>query len=91
MTIHQGTTTGTYAPAGAVLPSRTMTIVITALFGVFGAIPAAMHGSRAERLGGSSKPYWMAFGVTMVVSIVLYVILFAGVIAAMAAAISSAS
>lgn len=70
------------------LPSRTATIVVTALFGLFGAIPAAIHGSRAERNGGSSKPYWVAFGVTLLVSVLVYVVLFAVLLASVASSTS---
>lgn len=89
MTIHDGLTTAGYT-AARTMPSRTATIVVTALFGIFGAIPAAIHGGQAERMGGSSKPYWMAFGITLVVSVLLYVLLFASLLGAMAAAVSSA-
>lgn len=60
------------------LPSRATTVVVTVLFGLFGLIPAAIHGSRAEQLGGSRRPYWVAFGLGMVVSIVVFAVVVVG-------------
>lgn len=66
-----------YPPTGNPpgLPSRTLTIVITFFFGLFGLIPAYLHGKEAERLGGSSNRYWTAFGVTFAVSMLVWIAL----------------
>jgi hypothetical protein len=68
------------------LPSRALTIVITALFGPFGLIPAYLHGKRAEGMGGSSGRYYTAFGITFGAAAVAYVgvaaLLLTGVFAA---------
>jgi hypothetical protein len=57
------------------LPSRVPTVLITIFFGAFGAIPAHLHGKRAEQLGGSSTPYWKAFGVTLAASVLAWIAL----------------
>jgi hypothetical protein len=54
------------------VPSRTTTVVITVLFGLFGLIPSYVHGKRAERLGGSAGRYWTAFGVSFAASVLVY-------------------
>ena len=66
-------------------PRLTLTIVITFLFGIFGAIPAWLHGNRARELGGSAGRYWAAFAITMVVNVILYV----GLLIALLALLSS--
>ena len=63
------------------VPSRATTVVITVLFGLFGLIPATIHGRRAERLGVSSSRYWVAFGVSFAVSAAVYVGLIVAVFA----------
>ena len=56
----------------AQLPSRAATIVVTLLLGPVGLIPAFVHGSRAERLGASSRRYWVAFAVSLAIAAVVY-------------------
>jgi len=64
-----------YPPAGRApgLPSRATTVVITFFFGVFGAIPAYLHGQEAERRGGSSSRYWTAFAITLAISLLCWI------------------
>lgn len=64
----------TPAAAGtpAALPSLALTVVVTALFGVLGLVPAALHARRAERAGTTGRFYWEAFGTTFAVCVVLY-------------------
>jgi len=52
-----------YYPAMPVMvaPTIALTIVITLLFGFFGAIPAASGSSKAKALGQDSRKYWTAF------------------------------
>ncbi len=73
------------------VPSRATTVVVTVLFGLFGLIPAAIHGSRAEQLGGSRRPYWVAFGLGMVVSVVAYAAVVVGASALLFSASTSSS
>ncbi|GIF00792.1 hypothetical protein [Paractinoplanes rishiriensis] len=56
-------------------PSWIPVAVFTFLFGLFGAISAHRRAKRAAWTGNSKQPYWIAFGVTMVVSTVLGVIM----------------
>jgi hypothetical protein len=69
------------------LPSRALTIVITALFGVFGVIPAAVHAGQANQMGQSGARYWKAFGwtffISMTASILATVLLYGGMISAL--------
>src|SRR5688572_13273127 len=60
-----------YPPVGGppAVPSRALTVVITALFGPFGMIPAQVHGQQAEAVGVRSGRYWKAFGVTLGVAV----------------------
>jgi hypothetical protein len=53
------------------LPSLALTIVITALFGLFGLIPAAVHSGQANQMGQSGTRYWKAFGWTFFASIMV--------------------
>ncbi|MGX5653457.1 hypothetical protein ACWKWC_01630 [Geodermatophilus nigrescens] len=48
-------------------------MVITVFFGLFGLIPAYLHGRRAERLGLSSSRYWKAFAISFVAAAAVYV------------------
>lgn len=66
-------------PQSRPLPKLTATIVVTALFGLFGLIPAAIHASRAQSAGRSGRRYWQAFGITLVVSAVVWTLV--GVVA----------
>lgn len=54
--------------AAARVPALTLTIVISALFGPFGAIPAAIHASAAAAAGQPRGRYWVAFLVSWAVS-----------------------
>lgn len=67
------------------LPSRTLTVVITLLFGLFGAIPASVHSRRARRLSAPTNRYWAAFGVTLVAGLVIEV----GAVVAVVALVAS--
>ena len=52
-------------------PSIALTLIISALFGIFGIIPAIIHSSAAS-MGLPTSKYWGTFAVCMVISIVLY-------------------
>src|SRR3954466_12705045 len=71
------------------LPSRVPTVLITVFFGVFGAIPAYLHGKRAEELGGSSNRYWAAFGITLAASLLAWVAILVGLAAVLFTASTS--
>ena len=75
-------------PAGPLIPAVTTTVVITILFGVFGAIPASMHTNRALTAGVRTSKYWKAFGITMAASIAAFVLF---IVILVAAASSSAN
>jgi hypothetical protein len=49
--------------------------VITLFFGVFGAIPAAIHSQRARDRGASGKKYWITFAAVLAAWIALAAIL----------------
>lgn len=70
-----------------ILPTLALTIVITALFGVFGVIPAAVHAGQANQMGQSGARYWKAFGwtlfTTIMVSIALTVLVYGSMLAAL--------
>jgi len=53
---------------GAERPGRRMTIVISILFGPFGAIPANNAAKQARERNYPSQPYWTAFWVSWVAS-----------------------
>ena len=77
-----------------ILPSLALTIVITALFGVFGVIPAAVHAGQANAAGHSGARYWKAFGWTFAISVtasVLVTVLMYGAIFAAILGFSSAA
>jgi len=57
-------------------PGIGLVVVISALFGVFGVIPAASRASAARQLGHPTGKYWAAWLVTWVVSFVLVFLLF---------------
>lgn len=57
----------------APLPSRTTTVVITFFFGLFGLIPAYLHGKTAERHGVSPGRYYTAFAITLAVSVFVWI------------------
>jgi hypothetical protein len=63
------------APQGSPpLPTVWPTVVVTFLFGIFGLIPASMHTSRAREAGRPTNTYWVAFGWTMVATILLWIL-----------------
>lgn len=57
-------------PTVARPPSIALTVVITLLFGVFGAIPAATGSSKARALGQDGSKYWIAFALLMLLYLV---------------------
>lgn len=67
------------APSVGSMPNRTsppsvvLTVVITALFGLLGLIPAALAASQARQMGAGQSKYWKAFGVTLAVALVVEV------------------
>jgi peptidyl-prolyl cis-trans isomerase B (cyclophilin B) len=63
---------GAPPPTAEPLPGIALTIVITALFALFGLIPAALAAGKARRMGQPETRYWVAFGATLVGSVVLY-------------------
>jgi hypothetical protein len=66
-----------YAPVGfqPPVPSRTLTVVITAFFGLFGIIPAVLHSKRAEAVGVPGSRYWKAFGITLGVVVAVHALI----------------
>jgi hypothetical protein len=71
---------GMYAPAPP--PAVGPVVAFTALFGIFGAISASNRAKRAAASGASTSGYWVAFGVTLVVSWIFWTAVFAAVSAA---------
>ena len=59
------------SPPPVATPSILLTFVITLFFGVFGAIPAAIHYRRAHARGASGKKYWITFAAIMAAWIAL--------------------
>lgn len=86
---------GYHGPAGGVMPPAPVgaapgigiIIVITALFGLFGAIPAAKRAGRAQALGLPVGRYWIAFGATLAVSWIAGIVLAFMMLSAAAAAV----
>lgn len=70
---------------GEKAPGLALTIVITFLFGLFGLIPAAIAASRARRARYPEGRYWVAFGATMVASIVAYALVVVAALSALTA------
>ncbi|MEI4273035.1 hypothetical protein TEK04_15005 [Klenkia sp. LSe6-5] len=68
------------AVAPVALPGCALTVVVTALFGLLGLVPAAVHASRAEQAGASGRVYWEAFGTTFAVCVVFYVVALAALL-----------
>jgi hypothetical protein len=64
------------------MPNIAATVVVTLLFGLFGMIPATVHTAAARQRGDAHPPYWRAFGLTFVGSIVAYTILIVSLVAA---------
>ena len=52
-------------------PSWGPVVVWTFFFGIFGAISAARRADRAARSRNARYPYWVAFGITLVIGVVL--------------------
>jgi hypothetical protein len=50
------------------LPSLVPTILITALVGVFGLIPASMAAAHARSVGANGRRYWKAFAATFAIT-----------------------
>ncbi|WP_250034966.1 NB-ARC domain-containing protein [Paractinoplanes maris] len=72
---------GYYGPGGAMpmapigkAPGIGMVIAITALFGLFGLIPASRRAKKAQSLGHSGGKYWKTFGATLAVTWLLFII-----------------
>lgn len=61
------------SPGG--LSSSAPTVLVTILFGVFGAVAASVQTSNARKRGLDTTMYWRAFGITMAVSILAWVLL----------------
>ena len=59
-------------PPSSALPGIALTIVVTALVGVFGAIVAALHAGRAQSIGQSGARYWKAFLFTLLAQLVVF-------------------
>ncbi len=62
--------------------------MVTALFGVLGLVPAALHAGRAQRAGASGRIYWEAFGTTFAVCVVFYVVALVAVLTGLSNALS---
>ena len=67
-------------PHRASWPTLTATIVITALFGVFGVIPAYLHTEAVRNSGAKTSRYWKTFGFTLLATIAAYMLLIVGVL-----------
>jgi hypothetical protein len=89
-------TPGYYGPAGGVTPAGFvmpggeapgigMVVAITALFGLFGLIPASGRAKKARALGLPTAKYWIAFGATTAANFVVGIFLLIGMLSAMAA------
>ncbi|XVU29301.1 hypothetical protein ACQPZJ_20195 [Actinoplanes sp. CA-054009] len=79
-----------YGPARSVMsvgeaPGLGWVIVVTALFGVFGALVAASKAKKAAAVGVSAKRYWITFGVTLAASWALTIV---AIVIAVAVAVS---
>lgn len=55
-------------PAPAVWP----TVLVTALLGLLGLVPAAISASAAQGRGRPTGPYWKAFALTLVIAVVVW-------------------
>jgi hypothetical protein len=58
-------------PGNPLVPTIATTLIVTLLFGVLGAVPAAIHADRARRQGASSGKYWAVFAAVMVVNLLV--------------------
>jgi len=58
-------------------PSIALTLIVSALFGIFGIIPAIIHSNAASRLGMPTGKYWGTFAICMLISLGLYASLIA--------------
>lgn len=56
--------------AEATLPSASPTVILTVLFGVFGAFMAASQTKHALAAGVQTSRYWKAFWITLLISLV---------------------
>lgn len=61
-------------PADSEEPDKVVIIIISALFGPFGAIPANIAAKKAATKGLPTKPYWKVFWVTWLISSVVLII-----------------
>ena len=68
-----------YGTPPAKTPSIALVLLITLFFGVFGAIPAAIHYQQARAQGASGKKYWITFAVVMAAWIAVAGVLIAAV------------
>lgn len=64
-------TTAPSPPPPGAAPAVTTTVIITIFFGVFGAIPAAIHTNHASSSGHSDGRYWKAFGIVFGIELLL--------------------
>lgn len=71
-------------------PSRTAIVLVTALVGVFGAIPATIQARKAASAGYPTRPYWKAFWVTFAISVVVYFVVLIGIYLALFAFLAAA-
>ncbi len=62
---------GVYPRSAAEPPGMVLVVLVSAFFGVFGVFAAAWSARKAEKMGYSGQPYWVAFGVTAVLSTVI--------------------
>ncbi|MEU8664109.1 hypothetical protein [Actinoplanes philippinensis] len=72
------TPSGHHGQVNAKVPGIALTIIITAIFGIFGLIPASRSARKAKMLGLSGAKYWQAFGFTLAVTWVMYMVLVKG-------------
>jgi hypothetical protein len=60
-------------------PSWVPVVLFTFFFGLFGAISAVRRANQARLTRNERHPYWIAFGVTLAVSLILQAVLLAGI------------
>ena len=56
-------------------PRVLTTLWITIFFGIFGFIPAIIHGAQARQMGKPASPYWLTYVCTLLAIIVLLAVI----------------
>ncbi len=63
------------AGSHSLMRSSAPTVLLTILFGMLGAVAAAIQTSSARGRGLETRRYWKAFGITMLVSVLFWILL----------------